>query len=110
MVDVLKQLSYGNDLTLKQQADAIDDFLDLYVGMLSDLFPDISLWRSGSILYNKFSIGADAGTKVQLLSRKHLHEDIEKCSNCGQQLSDSILPWVYEDYIRGAKERLKKLG
>jgi len=108
MTDTLRQLTYGNDLTLKEQADAIDDLLDLYVGMLSDLFPDVPLWRSGSVLYNKFSIGADAGVKVQLLSRKNLYENIEKCSNCGRQLPNDVLPWVYEDFIRGAKEALKK--
>ena len=53
----LRQLVYGNKLTLKQQVELADDLLDTYVSMINDLLPDVDLWTSGSILYNSFSAG-----------------------------------------------------
>ena len=108
MTDKIKELVYGNKLTLKQQVDLADDLLDVYIGQLNDLLPDADLWMSGSVLYNSLSVGCGAGVKVQLLSRKRILENIEKCSNCGRKYDNFIKKWHLKDYIREGKKVLKK--
>jgi len=108
MIDKIKELVYGNKLTLKQQVDLADDLLDIYIGQLNDLLPDADLWMSGSVLYNSLSVGCGAGVKVQLLSRKRILENIEKCSGCGRELDTFIKKYHLEDYIRAGKKALEK--
>lgn len=110
MVDALKQLSYGNKMSLRNQVDAVDDLLDLYVAMLGDAFPDVTLWRSGSVLYNSFTIAAQADVKMQLLGINQIKENIEKCSHCGKPHDKSILEWIYKEYIAYGKKALKDNG
>jgi len=103
----LRQLVYGNKLTLKQQVALADDLLDTYVSMLNDLLPDIHLWTTGSVLYNSFSTGCGEGVKLELLSRKNIRENIEKCSGCGRDYDEFIKKWVLERWIANGKKRLK---
>lgn len=104
----IKELTYGNKLTLKQQVDLADDLLDIYIGQLNDLLPDADLWTSGSVLYNSLSVGCGEGVKIELLSKKQIMESIGKCSSCGEKYSDLVTSWVIEDYIKAGKKRLKK--
>ena len=108
MTDKIKELVYGNKLTLKQQVDLADDLLDVYITQLNDLLPDADLWMSGSVLYNSLSVGCSAGVKVQLLGRKKIMENIEKCSSCGRELDTFIKKWHLEEYIKAGKKELKK--
>jgi len=103
----IKELTYGNKLTLKQQVDLADDLLDIYIGQLNDLLPDADLWTSGSVLYNSLSVGCGAGVKIQLLSKKKVIENIEECSGCGRKHDDFVIKCVLEDYIRAGKKGLK---
>jgi len=105
----IKKIVYGDEkLTLKEQADLADDLLDIYISQLNDLLPDVDLWMSGSVLQNSLSVGCGEGVKIQLLSRKNVIENIEKCSGCGRKNEDIVIKWVLERYIRAGKERLKK--
>ena len=108
MTDKIKELVYGNKLTLKQQVDLADDLLDIYITQLNDLLPDADLWMSGSVLYNSLSVGCAAGVKIQLLSKKGVLDNVEKCSNCGRKHDDSTIRWILEDYIKAGKKVLKK--
>lgn len=105
----IKELVYGNKLSLKEQADLADDLLDIYVSQLNDLLPDADLWMSGSVLHNSLSVGCGAGVKMELLSKKQIMESVGKCSSCGSKYSDLVKSWVLEDYIRAGKKRLKKV-
>lgn len=108
-MDSIKKLVYGSEkLSLKEQVDLADDLLDVYISQLNDLLPDADLWMSGSVLYNSLSVGCSAGVKVQLLGRKKILEDIEKCSNCGRKYDNFIKEWHLKDYIRAGKKVLKK--
>jgi len=104
----LKQLVYGNKLTLKQQVELADDLLDTYVSMINDLLPDVDLWTSGSVLYNSFSAGCGEGVKLELLSRKQIRENIEKCSGCGRDHDELVIKWILERWIQNGKKRLKE--
>jgi len=103
----LRQLVYGNKLTLKQQVDLADDLLDTYVTMINDLLPDVDLWTSGSVLYNSFSAGCGEGVKLELLHRKQIRENIEQCSGCGREHDKSTMKWILERWIQNGKKRLK---
>lgn len=103
----IKQLVYGNKLTLKEQVELADDLLDVYISMLNDTLPDVNLWMSGSVLYNSLSVGCDEGVKLELLSRKQIKENIEECSGCGRPHNESVKKWKLERYIHEGKERLK---
>ena len=103
----LRQLVYGNKLSLKDQVELADDLLDTYVSMLNDLLPDVHLWTSGSVLYNSFSAGCDEGVKLELLSKKNIKDNIEKCSGCGRDYDDFVVKYVLERWINQGKRRLK---
>jgi len=70
MTDLLRKFNNGEKLTLKEQANLVDDYLDLTFASLVSLFPDLHLWTSGSALYNEFSIGIGDGVKARLLAKK----------------------------------------
>lgn len=108
MTDKIKELIYGNKLTLKQQVDLADDLLDIYIGQLNDLLPDADLWMSGSVLHNALSVGCGASVKIQLLSKKGVIENVEKCSGCGRKHDDFVISCILEDYIQAGKKVLKK--
>lgn len=104
----IKELVYGNKLTLKQQVELADDLLDVYITQLNDLLPDADLWMSGSVLYNSLSVGCSSGVKIQLLGRKNIMKNIEKCSNCGRAYDNLIKKWHLEEYIKAGKKELKE--
>jgi len=108
MTDKIKELIYGNKLTLKQQVDLADDLLDIYISQLNDLLPDADLWMSGSVLYNSLTVGCAAGVKIQLLPKKRVIDNVEKCSNCGRKYDDFVISCHLEDYIKAGKKVLKK--
>jgi len=107
-VNSIKELVYGNKLTLKQQVELADDLLDIYISQLNDLLPDADLWMSGSVLYNSLSVGCSSGVKIQLLGRKNILKNIEKCSSCGRELDTLIKKWHLEEYIKSGKKVLKE--
>ncbi len=104
----IKELIYGNELTLKQQVELADDLLDVYITQLNDLLPDADLWMSGSVLYNSLSVGCSANVKIQLLGRKKILENIEKCSSCGRELDTFIKKWHLEEYIKAGKNVIEE--
>jgi len=108
-MDSIKKLVYGGtQLSLKEQTDLADDLLDIYIGSLNDMLPDVDLWMSGSVLYNSLSVGCGEGVKLELLGKQRVKDNIENCSNCGRKLSDEVIRWHLERYIRAGKQRLKK--
>lgn len=105
MNNSLEKFVYSDkDLTLKEQADLVDKYLDMQYSMLWSTFPDLQLTRSGSVLYNDSSISVGDGVKVLLLGRKDISESIKKCSGCGRPHSQEIQEWQLERMIRDAKE------
>jgi len=105
----VKKLVYGDEkLSLKEQVALADDLLDIYISMINDTLPDVDLWMSGSVLHNSLSVGCGAGVKIQLLGRKKILENIEKCFSCGREYDSFIKKWHLEDYIRAGKKELKK--
>jgi len=102
---MLEKFVYADkDLTLKQQADLVDKYLDMQYNMLWSTFPDLKLTRSGSVLYNDSSISVGDGVKVLLLSKKDINESIRKCSGCGRAHSEQTQEWIMEGMIRDAKK------
>lgn len=105
MNGILEKFVYADkDLTLKEQADLVDKYLDMQYSMLWSTFPDLKLTRSGSVLYNDSSISVGDGVKVLLLKRKELDEIVKECSGCGRPNSEQIKQWKLEGMIRDAKE------
>ncbi len=105
----LKKLVYGDEkLTLKEQVAMADDLLDVYISQLNDLLPKADLWMSGSVLYNSLSVGCSPKVKIQLLGRRRILENIEKCSGCGRELDTFIKKWHLEEYIKAGKQELKE--
>ncbi len=105
----LKKLVYGDEkLTLKEQCDLADDLLDIYVGQLNDLLPDVELWMGGSVLWNRLSVGCSEKVKIQLLSKNRVLENANKCSECGREYENSTKVWTYESFIKAGKKALEE--
>ena len=106
----LKKLVYGeSDLTLKEQCEIADDLLDVYISQLNDMLPDVDLWMSGSVLYNRLSVGCGEEVKMQLLSKKKILENAEKCSDCGREYTDGVKRWTYDSFLVAGKKALEKV-
>ena len=91
MNNAIEKFVYADkDLTLKEQADLVDKYLDMQYSMLWSTFPDLKLTRSGSVLYNDSSISVGDGVKVLLLSKKELNGIVHECSGCGRPNSEQI--------------------
>lgn len=106
----IKKLVYGDTpLSLKEQVDLADDLLDIYIASLNDMLPDVDLWTSGSVLFNTLSVGCGEGVKIELLGKERVKNNIENCSSCGRKLSNEVIKWQLESYIRAGKQRLKKI-
>jgi hypothetical protein len=90
MTDLLRKFNNGEKLTLEEQANLVDDYLDMMFASLVSLFPDLHLWTTGSALYNNFSISIDGKVKARLLTKKQLHDEINKCSQCGRENTPDV--------------------
>lgn len=103
----MNKMDYGEDLTLKEQAIMVDDYLYLMYSMLYSQFPDLKLQCSGSALHNNFSIMVGEGVKLELLPKKVIEESINDCSDCGRELSDEHKKWRLESFIKEGKTQLQ---
>ena len=103
----MNQISYGNEITLKEQATMLDDFLYFMFDMLGSQFPDLKLQCGGSALHNNFSIMVNDGVKLELLSKEKIKDLIDNCSECGREFDDDIKKWKLESYVKEGKRALQ---
>lgn len=109
MNGILEKFVYADkDLSLKEQADLVDKFIDMIYSMLWATFPDLHLSRSGSVLYNNSSMQVGDAVKLLLLPKKALEEEISKCSTCGREHSFDAKKWILETMISDSKQLLQK--
>lgn len=97
--NLFNQWDYGDkELTLKQKAQLVDDYIDIFIRTLSTTFEELDIWTSGSVLYNHVSIGCSAKIKKQCLSKKRIEELKTKCSECGKEYDDFVKYWKERDF------------
>lgn len=109
MNGILEKYVYSDeDLSLKEQADLVDKYLDMMYDMLYATFPNLKLTTSGSALHNNFEISVGDGIKLDLLPKKTIEEGLTQCSGCGREYTDDIKEWKLRGMINDAKELRKR--